>query len=104
MPSDRERLVEEMVDAWYAADKSCEHGMSAALAIAEADIINLVIERAEQACRYVFKRQNFEADSGQYALGFEVACQVCERAIRRQVMSHLEKDIAAAIRAREHGR
>lgn len=57
-------------------------------------LIQLVIERAEQACRYVAKHQNFEGESP-YREGFEVACTVCAAAIADHVRRHIEADIAA---------
>jgi len=60
-------------------------------------IVDAVIERAEQACRYVLQ-QNEDAWSGAertaYHQGFEVACEVCARAIRSHVMTHIPADIA----------
>jgi hypothetical protein len=62
-------------------------------------IVDAVIERAEQACRYVLKH-NETAWSGDgepsddYKSGFEVASKVCEGAIRDAVMRHIEADLA----------
>jgi hypothetical protein len=57
-------------------------------------IVDAVIARAEQACRYAFKHQNFEADAGPYADGFETGAKVCESAISDSVMRHIEKGLA----------
>lgn len=57
-------------------------------------IVDAVIARAEQACRYAFKHQNFEADAGPYADGFETGAKVCEGGIRDAVMRHIEADLA----------
>lgn len=57
-------------------------------------IVDAVIERAEQACRYVWKHQDMEASL--YATGFEIACGVCEKAIRDAVMRHIEDDLRDA--------
>jgi hypothetical protein len=57
-------------------------------------IVHLVIERAEQACRYVLKHQDFTEDDTAYAQGFEGACSVCENAIREHVMRHVAEDIS----------
>jgi hypothetical protein len=57
-------------------------------------IVDLVIERAEQACRYVLKHQDFTEDDTAYAQGFEGACSVCEDAIREHVMRHIAEDIS----------
>lgn len=54
------------------------------------------IERAEQACRYVLKHQNREEDS-EYWTGFEIACQLCEKAIRRHVEKHAKEDAKEAV-------
>lgn len=59
-------------------------------------VVNLVIERAEQACRYVLKHNTdgLRNDGDEeYGSGFKVACQVCEGAIRDQVMRHIAEDI-----------
>jgi len=58
---------------------------------AEKRIVDLVIERAEQACRYVWKHQDMEAS--EYAQGFEIACGICEKAIKDNVMRHIEDDL-----------
>jgi hypothetical protein len=56
-------------------------------------LINLVIERAEQACRYALKHQNFDSDTDpEFRSGWEVAASVCEGAIRDSVMRHVEDD------------
>lgn len=62
-----------------------------ALSLGEADLIEEVIGRAEQACRYVEKHQNWEDDGegNRYRDGFEVACAVCEEAIRPHVERHI---------------
>lgn len=61
-------------------------------------IVDAVVERAEQACRYVLKH-NEDAWSGAertaYHQGFEAACEICARAIRSHVMTHIPADIAA---------
>lgn len=61
-------------------------------------IVEAVIERAEQACRYVLK-DNEEAWSGDertaYHQGFEAACEICARAIRNHVLTHIPADISA---------
>jgi hypothetical protein len=61
-------------------------------------IVEAVIERAEQACRYVLKH-NEDAWSGDerpaYHEGFEAACEICARAIRSHVLTHVPADIIA---------
>ena len=58
-------------------------------------IMEAVIERAEQACRYALKHQNFDSDTHpEYRSGWEVAAHVCEGAIRPQVMRHIEHDLS----------
>ena len=59
----------------------------------EQRIVNLVIERGEQACRYAVKHQDFSADEVDYRSGFEVGAEVCESAIRRHVLRHIEEDL-----------
>ena len=59
----------------------------------EQKLIDLVIERAEQACRYAFKHQDFSEDDKIYGEGFEVGCGVCEAAIRTSVMNHIAQDL-----------
>jgi hypothetical protein len=60
-------------------------------------LIDLVIERAEQACRYALKYQNFDSDTDpEFRSGWEVAASVCEGAIRESVMRHLKDDLARA--------
>jgi hypothetical protein len=56
-------------------------------------IVGLVIERAEQACRYALKHQRFEADNPEYRSGWEVAAATCEGAIRQHVMAHIAADL-----------
>lgn len=56
--------------------------------------VDLVVERAEQACRYALKHQDFNGADAGYISGWETAVAVCEGAIRRHVMAHIEKDIA----------
>jgi hypothetical protein len=60
-------------------------------------IIEAVIERAEQACRYMLKHNQDGLEEGEYASGFEVACGACEGAIRQQVMRHIESDLAGRL-------
>ena len=59
-------------------------------------IIDAVIARAEQACRYALKHQNFDDDTNpEFKSGWEVAAEVCEGAIRDAVMRHIETDLAS---------
>jgi NAD-dependent oxidoreductase involved in siderophore biosynthesis len=59
-------------------------------------IVEAAIDRAEQACRYVLK-QNEESWSGQersaYHQGFEDACEVCARAVRTHILTHVQADL-----------
>lgn len=56
-------------------------------------LIDLVIERAEQACRYALKHQNFDSDTDpEFRSGWEVGASVCEGAIRSHVLQHIEAD------------
>lgn len=59
-------------------------------------IVDLVIERAEQACRYALKHQEFSDCDGNshYREGWEVAAAVCEGAIKGHVLAHIAADIA----------
>lgn len=59
-----------------------------------AKLIDKLISRAEQACRYAVKHQNL-GDSD-YDLGFAVGGDVCEKAIREHIMRHLAEDVRAA--------
>lgn len=61
-------------------------------------LVDLVIERAEQACRYALKHQNFVRSETheEYRSGWEVAAHVCEGAIRDHVMTHIERDLKDA--------
>lgn len=59
------------------------------------DVVRLVVERAEQACRYTAKH-NEDNQEGDYANGFADACSVCEAAIRRYVERFIEKDLEEA--------
>jgi hypothetical protein len=56
-------------------------------------LIDLVIERAEQACRYALKHQDFLDADPNYVSGWEIASSVCEGAIRSAVMKYIEEDI-----------
>lgn len=56
-------------------------------------LVDLVVERAEQACRYALKHQNFDGDTDpEYRSGWEVATSVCEKAIKDQVARHIVED------------
>jgi hypothetical protein len=60
-------------------------------------LIDLVIERAEQACQYALKRQEFDDNcSEDFRSGWEVAVDVCVGAIRRHVMQHIADDLTRA--------
>lgn len=87
----RENMVEKDSDA-----PSTESREGSTQPMTSERLIQLVIERAEQACRYVLKHQEFEGD-GPYRDGFEVACEVCERAIAEHVRRHIEADLNAAL-------
>lgn len=63
------------------------------LTIEQTQIVNAVIERAMQACRYARKHQTFESCDAAYKDGWEVAAEVCEGAIRDHVMRHIEEDL-----------
>lgn len=65
-----------------------------ALTAEQQKIIDAVIERAEQACRYALKHQNFSQSDPEYIKGWEVAAKVCEGAIRDAVMYYIETDLA----------
>ncbi len=55
----------------------------------EQGLIEEIISRAEQACRYALKHQNFPADMSKYQWGFSDAAVICEKAIREHVLRHL---------------
>lgn len=50
------------------------------------------ISRAEQACRYALKHQNFDG-SNEYEGGWRDAAEVCEGAIAPHVRRHAEEDL-----------
>lgn len=75
----------------------------AAIHYLRSSLPTLIIERAEQACRYVAK--NNESAMGQeerdseHGKGFLTACEVCEQAIGEHVKRHIDDDIARAVAA-----
>lgn len=64
--------------------------------------IREVVGEAEQACRYVAKHNVANMDAGDYRDGFEIACEVCEKAISEHVARHNDR-VLAAIAARPAG-
>lgn len=68
-------------------------------------LMDMIIERAEQACRYVVKHCDGSWDdvNAQYREGFETAAELCEGAIRGHIERHIEKDLSAARQARTQG-
>lgn len=75
------------------ADRLAEE-LSRASTPAQSGVVEAVIARAEQACRYALKHQNFEGDETEYQLGWEIAAGVCGGAIRAHVLRHLDEDLA----------
>lgn len=65
------------------------------------ELINLVIERAEQACRYALKYQDFTDATADFQSGWEVGALVCGGMIRNAVMRYIAQDIDAAAMAKE---
>jgi hypothetical protein len=60
-------------------------------------IADLVIKRAEEACREALSRLNDDGDvSVEYKSGWIVAVAVCEGSIRRAVERHIERDLRGA--------
>ena len=59
-------------------------------------LVRLVVERAEQACRYVVKHQDFSESDPAYAAGFRVGSNVCEMAIADHIERHLETILSEA--------
>lgn len=59
-------------------------------------LVRLVVERAEQACRYVVKHQDFSETDPAYADGFRVCAEVCKLAIADHVARHIDEDILKA--------
>ena len=57
-------------------------------------IIDRVISRCEQSCRYVLKRADFTDASEGFRDGWTSATELCEAAMREHVASHLKQDIA----------
>jgi hypothetical protein len=58
-------------------------------------LVRLVVERAEQACRYAWKHNSDRLEHDRYADGFETGCEVCEKAIAEHVARHIAQDLAA---------
>ena len=94
-------LHAEMRDLWLAA----AHAL-AALDQARAEAVTLreiavneTIERAEQACRYALKHQDFMGAEPAYKEAWEVAASVCEKAIRSHVERHIQQDVERALAA-----
>lgn len=57
-------------------------------------LVRLCIERAQQACDYALKHQNFDSDTEpEFRSGWEVAVDVCKAAIERSVLEHIEADL-----------
>lgn len=56
----------------------------------------IIKDRAQQACRYAFKHQEFSRDEEGYLIGWETAVEVCEEAIERHIAQHLVEDLARA--------
>jgi hypothetical protein len=69
---------------------------AASLSPEQQRLVDLVIERAEQGCRLALKHHTFGHDDESFQNGWEDAAEVCERAIRPNVMSHIAEDIANA--------
>jgi len=59
-------------------------------------LVRLVVERAEQACRYVVKHQDFSQSERAYADGFRVGSKVCEMAIANHIERHFETILSEA--------
>ena len=61
----------------------------------EQRIVDLVIERAEQACRYALKHAEFGFESFEvdFNAGFRDGAGACQSAIRKHVMAHIEDDL-----------
>lgn len=53
--------------------------------------VQSVIEEAEQACRYVAKHNVCNMEVSEYRDAFEVACEVCEKAIAEHVARHMDR-------------
>lgn len=54
-------------------------------------IIQNCIEEAEQACRYVAKHNEHNMEESLYKDGFLLACELCEEAIGRHLLRHLDR-------------
>lgn len=70
--------------------------MPSASSVAVQRLVRLVVERAEQACRYVVKHQDFSESDLAYADGFRVGSKVCEMAIADHIERHLETILSEA--------
>ena len=58
-------------------------------------IVDETVSRAEQACRYAVKHQNFSGTNPDYESGFEIGANVCEAAIAAHVARHYHEIIKA---------
>jgi len=86
--------------AWMTVAVELLHDARAAIPALEAamqpgegdadELIQAVVEEAEQACRYVAKH-NYDNQSGDYREGFSIACEVCEQAIATHVARHKDR-------------
>ena len=77
------------------ADEPCEQAadwIEKHLAVVS-EVRDETIERAEQACRYALKHQNFDSDNPEFKAGYEVAVAVCEGSIAPHVRRHAEEDL-----------
>lgn len=54
-----------------------------------AEIVELVIAKAEQACRDVLERQDFKRWPRDTVTGFQMGARACESYIREYVLAHI---------------
>jgi hypothetical protein len=60
-------------------------------------VVAETVSRAEQACRYALKHQDFSDTPTNYRNGWEVGAEVCKGAIADHVERHIEDIIAKAL-------
>ena len=60
-------------------------------------VVAETVSRAEQACGYAIKNQDFSDEPTNYRNGWEVGAEVCKVAIADHVERHIEDIIAKAL-------
>lgn len=60
-------------------------------------VVDEVVARAEQACRYAIKHQDFSESDHEFKAGWIVAANVCKESISEHVERHYESVLGKAI-------